>query len=264
MIFIENKYLTWYNNIISNAKGRTTVTDYTEIHHIVPKSVFKTQSNPRSTGWIIGDPNAANNLVRLTAREHFICHLLLPKIVPKQAKSKMTYALWSMTNMRNEFTEPRYRVTSHTFEHIRKLVSKTNRGAGHSQAKIYRVVDPSGKEYTIDDLKTFCKTHKLSYDAAIRLARIHLVGIRGSLQGWSFVDIHSPLFNTPFRSKFPGGNRKSYQITSPNKEMFSVTGELAKFCKEHRLDLDTMQQICKKKTTAKKGSCKGWMINQYS
>ena len=53
---------------------------YVERHHIKPKS--------------LGGSNAKDNIVRLTAREHFIIHLLLVKIYPKGSseRRKMLYA----------------------------------------------------------------------------------------------------------------------------------------------------------------------------
>ena len=62
-----NKYNKWYNNITSLAQTRTT-TEYTETHHIVPRS--------------LGGTDDKSNLTKLTAREHFICHWLLVKIYP--------------------------------------------------------------------------------------------------------------------------------------------------------------------------------------
>jgi cellobiose-specific phosphotransferase system component IIA len=66
MIFIDNKYTRWYYNIVTNAKSRISI-GYTEKHHIIPKSC--------------GGNNSKNNLVALTAREHFVCHLLLIRMV---------------------------------------------------------------------------------------------------------------------------------------------------------------------------------------
>jgi hypothetical protein len=77
MIFIDNKYTRWYYNIVNRATTRT-ITGYTEKHHIVPKSC--------------GGTNSKDNLVALTAKEHFICHLLLTKMVAGHSRHKMVYA----------------------------------------------------------------------------------------------------------------------------------------------------------------------------
>lgn len=80
-MYLQNKYTLIYFSIIERAKLRT-LTGYTELHHIIPKS--------------LGGSNSKDNLVKLTAREHFVCHLLLTKMVESASKNKMVYALWMM------------------------------------------------------------------------------------------------------------------------------------------------------------------------
>lgn len=80
--FISNKYTRIYFSIIENAKNRK-LEGYSEKHHIVPRS--------------IGGTNDRTNLVNLTAREHFICHLLLPHMVENSnAKAKLYHAMGLM------------------------------------------------------------------------------------------------------------------------------------------------------------------------
>lgn len=73
-------YQKIYNQIINKAKNRELI-GYFEKHHIIPKC--------------IGGNNNKDNLVKLTAREHFICHLLLCEIYPSENKLKQ--ALWLMS-----------------------------------------------------------------------------------------------------------------------------------------------------------------------
>lgn len=104
-LFINNKYTTIYYAIIEKAKAINRLDEYTEKHHIIPKS--------------IGGANEASNLVRLTAREHFICHMLLPKMVPYEYRAKMTYAAWAMTMLKRP-GQARYKVTASQYEAIKK------------------------------------------------------------------------------------------------------------------------------------------------
>ena len=90
---IENKYTKLYYKITSNAKQRITE-GYTELHHIIPQSM--------------GGSNDKENLVDLTAREHFICHWLLIKMTEGEDRSKMLYALNGMK------AENRYQQRYHT------------------------------------------------------------------------------------------------------------------------------------------------------
>jgi len=113
MLFITNKYTTWYNNIVKHAQERTLSEGiYAEKHHIIPKSM--------------GGNDSKDNLARLTAREHFICHWLLTKMTTGEAKHKMIYAAWSM--VRKGRGQERYKMTSRTYESLRKQLSETKRG----------------------------------------------------------------------------------------------------------------------------------------
>lgn len=103
-MFIDNKYYKCYSRIIVKAQSRPISKDvYYEKHHIVPKSM--------------GGSNKTENLVLLTAREHFVCHWLLTKCVSED-NNKMNYALWSMMNVENEHHQ-RYKVTSRIYENLR-------------------------------------------------------------------------------------------------------------------------------------------------
>ena len=90
---LTNKYSKTYFAITSNAKQRINE-GYTELHHIVPQSM--------------GGSNDKENLVELTAREHFICHWLLIKMTEGEDRSKMLYALNGMK------AENRYQQRYHT------------------------------------------------------------------------------------------------------------------------------------------------------
>jgi hypothetical protein len=102
-MFIQNKYTKWYYSIIEYAKNRT-INEYTEKHHIIPKSL---KGN-----------NSKDNLVNLTAREHFICHMLLVKMTTGKEKTKMSYAIWRLCNSNN------YNINSHTYQALREKHSK--------------------------------------------------------------------------------------------------------------------------------------------
>tara|TARA_R110000868_G_scaffold399212_1_gene672885 strand:- start:761 stop:1393 length:633 start_codon:yes stop_codon:yes gene_type:complete len=81
-MFKNNKYRLWHNNIIAKAKNRT-LDCYKEKHHILPRS--------------LGGSNDKSNLVELTAREHFIVHMLLCKFTVGEARRSMLYAFKAMS-----------------------------------------------------------------------------------------------------------------------------------------------------------------------
>jgi hypothetical protein len=88
-MFLENKYTDWYYSIVNNAKLRKiNKEDYMEQHHIIPKS--------------LGGPNSKLNLVKLTPREHFVCHLLLIRMTQGKVRSKFIFAAAMMAGHNNK------------------------------------------------------------------------------------------------------------------------------------------------------------------
>lgn len=92
-------YQKIYNQIIDRAKQRK-LEGYKEKHHIVPKC--------------IGGSNKKENLVELTAREHFLCHWILTRIYPES--SKLAYAFWFMSHQKTQHQERTYKITSRMYE----------------------------------------------------------------------------------------------------------------------------------------------------
>jgi hypothetical protein len=82
-------YSNVYHRLILNAKERNDLSGYKERHHILPRS--------------LGGLDTPENLVDLTAREHFIAHLLLAKI----HGGKMIHAVYMMST-RNGYTNRTY------------------------------------------------------------------------------------------------------------------------------------------------------------
>ena len=72
-----------YNNLIDKAKSRKLCGVYTEKHHITPKC--------------LGGTNDKNNIVELTAKEHYHAHHLLYLIYKGTVfSSKLAHAFWTM------------------------------------------------------------------------------------------------------------------------------------------------------------------------
>lgn len=108
-MFIPNKYTTWYTNIVSKATERNRQQgQYYERHHILPKCM--------------GGTNHKSNLVYLTGKEHFICHLLLTKMTDGHAKYRLVYAFNCMATMR--VTDGRHQSTnSQTYAYLKTCLS---------------------------------------------------------------------------------------------------------------------------------------------
>ena len=75
-----------YNKIIENAKCRESRSDYFEKHHIIPRC--------------LGGANDTENIVKLTAKEHYLCHYLLSKI--NKDNSKLFFAFKMMACVKSK------------------------------------------------------------------------------------------------------------------------------------------------------------------
>ena len=104
-VFNDSKYSRWYFNIIHSAKLMPP-TGVLEKHHIIPKS--------------LGGNNDKNNLVKLTPKQHFICHRLLVKMTTGIARQKMVYAFWIMSNKKRSHV-----VSSDSYASAKKLIQDT-------------------------------------------------------------------------------------------------------------------------------------------
>ena len=115
-----NKYNQWYSNITERAKNRN-LGGYTESHHIHPRS--------------LGGSDEPTNLVKLTAREHFICHWLLVKMTTGQDHHKMLNALRMMRAEKQGQQRYNTKITARVYESIKQeyaeLQSKTFKGKGN-------------------------------------------------------------------------------------------------------------------------------------
>lgn len=107
-MFNNTKYTKWYWQIVNRAKSRVDPpAGPVERHHIIP-AVF-----------------GGTELVDLTCREHFICHLLLPRMLEGESKMKM---MWALHFMLFSDCGARYRPGSHTYACFREKFYSELRG----------------------------------------------------------------------------------------------------------------------------------------
>ena len=78
-MFLDNKYTRTYFSILSTQHNNL---EGFEVHHIIPKSLGGTDNH--------------NNVIKVSARTHFVLHLLLTKMTEGEARSKMCWALHRM------------------------------------------------------------------------------------------------------------------------------------------------------------------------
>ena len=152
MVFNDSKYTRWYNQLIDQAKVRILSRDvYTEKHHIVPQS--------------LGGDNSIDNLVSLTAREHFVCHWLLTKMV---SDTKQKYKMWNAFSCmlyRENLNQERHKISSRAFENIKsigaKIKSEKFTGKGNPMYGKRGELSPHyGKKKSAEHLEKLSVSHK--------------------------------------------------------------------------------------------------------
>ena len=121
-MYLVNKYTAWYISIISQSKLRPTILGYAEKHHVIPKS--------------LGGTNDHSNLVRLTAREHFICHSLLIRMTTGIDRRKMLHALGKFIQANQHQSRT---FTSRQYDLIRRAISEARLGVKHTKETLAKM-----------------------------------------------------------------------------------------------------------------------------
>lgn len=161
-------YLGIYGQLITRGKSRELI-GYKEKHHIVPTC--------------LGGPNIAENIVKLTAREHFLAHWLLHRIHP--TNPKLAHAFFFMCNSKH------HRISSRAYEEakighlnaVRKktiseehrlAISKANKGRRLSDKEKLRVSEVhKGKKLSEDHIRRMKLSQKgkvISHEVKLRMA----------------------------------------------------------------------------------------------
>lgn len=104
------EYSEFINQIIED-RGRFNVEGYKERHHIIPKC--------------LGGDNKLDNLIDLTAKEHFEAHKLLFKLFPK---NKSLFFAWHNMAFCRGKTQRNIELTGDEYEELRKLQSEMMQG----------------------------------------------------------------------------------------------------------------------------------------
>ena len=99
-------YCKIYSQLILHAQLRGKIDGYKERHHILPKA--------------LGGSNSKENLVELTAREHFIAHMLLSKI----HGGSMWYAVIRMVGQTPYKNSRLYLIARKQYSQVSKSLSK--------------------------------------------------------------------------------------------------------------------------------------------
>ena len=131
---MTTKYHRHYQSLIENARNRILPNDiYTESHHIIPRS--------------FGGSDDKTNLVDLTAREHYIAHLLLSKMHGGEQRRKMLAAVVLMGAIKRFG-----KCNSHLYQSMRLAYITTVKGKSKDieVREKHRLLHEELKEYNKD------------------------------------------------------------------------------------------------------------------
>lgn len=104
-MFKDNNFTKKYFSIIEKNKN-IKPTGYVERHHIIPKSM--------------GGSNNKDNIVYLSAEDHFVCHQLLIEMTEGENHGKMWSALWRMMNKQSKNQERNFIFTKEQYAQARQ------------------------------------------------------------------------------------------------------------------------------------------------
>jgi hypothetical protein len=137
-------YQKIYNQIIERAKNRT-LEGYSEKHHIIPKCM--------------GGKNDISNIVKLTAREHFLCHWLLHEIYPDHRG--LAFAFKAMCSFKISIRKFQYTPSSRAIEYATLISNKLRVGLKFSEEHRRKMGESRKGKYHSEEIKRKMKeTHK--------------------------------------------------------------------------------------------------------
>lgn len=206
-------YQKIYDNLIYKGKHRSPPENiYCEIHHILPRALG-------------GDDNI-ENLVVLTAREHFIAHRLLCKITRGNDRYKMMWAVWAMTmkNQKRQLTS--YQIAtartalgypkSNSHKKALSLSMKGTLYATHTVGRTQVTNDEVTKYVTDEDLPCYLNN-----------------GWRIGRKTYTDKETYKLIADK---------NKKSFTLRTPDGTVITVTG-MKQFCADNKLTPSCLSRV---------------------
>lgn len=231
----DNKYTKWYINIIENAQTRASsrktankILGYSEKHHIVPESFYINRKRKGTIGFLEGEPENKENFVYLSAKEHFIVHMLLPKMMTNEnLKIKMFYALNLMINTNNNIN-----INAKLYERL-KLNFLNNHNMKTDEARAKTSINMKNYYSTEEGLKFLAEKSETQKTSMIGDGNPAF----GKKSGFADKN-HTEEHINKMKSKTGNKNHrtgksaytKKYKITSPENNIIEIRN-LHEFCK---------------------------------
>lgn len=217
---LDNRYSRIYYQIIDRAShsSRSKAQGYFELHHILPRS--------------LGGDDSKDNLVLLTAKEHYICHLLLTRMTAGTARAKMLYAYHAMANMASGNQNRTYSNSYEKFKHhFSKMLSEKHSGSNNHFF---------GKNHTQETKDHLSRVRQGK--PSTRPGYSHSQGTKEKLRQAATgktLSLESRMKLSESTKGISKGN-KPWSVTLPSGEVIRITN-LKEFCKDQGLNHITVK-----------------------
>lgn len=233
-------YKKHYNLLIETRKDRNLLDgEYYETHHIIPKSM--------------GGNNEPSNLIRLTAREHFIAHWLLWRI---HQNAEMAFAFYCLTNMSKNQKVKSSRVYEESKLARRPFIVENNK-KHHKGKKLSKEHIENIREVFKNLIRTESHRHNISESLKNKpKSDTHKQKLSKSLKGYDWTN-HS-VRNKKISDSNSGeknGRAKNVQIKEINGEfskIFTTMNDAMNFIHfntSQKISKTTFWRKCKKGST---------------
>ena len=250
-MYLSNKYTEWYNRIISSAKTRgfelkldaTRVLGYVEQHHILPAS--------------LGGSKKKDNLVFLTAREHFICHWLLTKMCSGQYKIKMAYAFnrmlhcYSPNQSNNRYTPNPRLYALLKIKNAKNMVGREV--SAETRARLSAAKKGKRLAQEVYDRQAIARSNHprtAKHNQKISASNLNKPKSDKAKQNMSLNHADVSGENNP--------NAQCWKITSPDGVDYFVCGALGLFCSQHGLNRNKISALARGLHSPKQGIYSKW------
>lgn len=211
-------YRWHYDRLIETRRQRERVEgQYYERHHVIMRSM--------------GGDNSDENLVYLTAREHFVAHRLLIKIFPNRKTTYAFVCLCKFLQKRSSFIP-----SSRSFEEARLLystlghspetrlkISLSNRGVKRSDETCEKIGNSNrGRKFTEESLYKMRKPHKsFSEETKIKMSNSR-VGVKHSQK--TITKLKKPK-SSEHKQKLSESKKKEYIFYKQDDLMHIANGQ---------------------------------------
>ena len=207
---------------------------YKEKHHILPRCIQGTDN--------------INNIVLLTAKEHFVCHHILTKVYKVKG---IYYAFWRMCC--DNRIRTKIRISAKVYDRCRQQIA-IETGNMSRNNKFWL-----GRHHTPETKLKLSKSHKgkiLSINHKLKITknswRCNQYGKNNKMFGKSGV-LHF--------------SARTFIITDPEGNTYTIYGTFGNnvktFCEKHALNIGSFKKMCIYNFTTTKGPNKNWKIHSY-